>query len=79
MAPKPNWVGERWGTFMRVERNGAGYMSYGGDSGGPVYWGNTALGIQSGRYGTDGIYTAINFVQSSDMGIRCVQKSNKTC
>ncbi len=46
--------------------------------GGPVYWGNTALGVVAGRSGTDGIYTAINFVQSSDMGLRCVQKSNKT-
>ena len=54
-------------------------MSDGGDSGGPVYWRNTALGVHSGNYYGDGIYTAINFVQSSDMGIRCVQKSNKTC
>ncbi len=64
---------------MRVERFGSGPMDDFGDSGGPVYWNNTALGVQSGRDGNDGIYTAINFVQSSDMGIRCVQKSNKTC
>jgi hypothetical protein len=72
---KPSYVGHAAATFIRVERGGSGNMLDLGDSGAPVFTGNTALGIAvAGRDDPlDMIYMPINYVADSDLGIRRVQ------
>jgi hypothetical protein len=72
---RPSYVGSADATFIRVERGGSGNMLDLGDSGAPVFYGNTALGIAVAGVGNplDMIYMPINFVADSDLGIRRVQ------
>ena len=72
---RPSYVGDANPPFIRVERGGSGNMLGPGDSGSPVFTGNTALRIAVA--GIDGpldmIYMPINHVADSDLRIRCVQ------
>jgi hypothetical protein len=72
---RPGYVGGADATFIRVDRDGAGPMVRLGDSGGPVFRGNTALGIVVAAIGDplDMIYMPINYVADSDLGIQRVQ------
>ena len=72
---RPSYVGDADATFIRVERGGSGNMLGPGDSGAPVFYGNTALGIAVAGIGDplDMIYMPINYVADSDLGIRRVQ------
>jgi streptogrisin C len=72
---EPGYVGNASATFIRVERGGDGNMLGPGDSGAPVFTGNTALGIAvAGRDDpVDMIYMPINYVADSDLGLRRVQ------
>jgi hypothetical protein len=72
---EPGYVGNASATFIRVERGGDGNMLGPGDSGAPVFTGNTALGIAvAGRDDPlDMIYMPINYVADSDLGLRRVQ------
>lgn len=49
-------------TFIRFHSNTNAQEVGGGDSGGPVFNGNTALGIVHGFIGNDGVYMGINYV-----------------
>jgi streptogrisin C len=72
---RPSYVGDADATFIRVERGGSGNMLGPGDSGAPVFTGNTALGIAVAGIGDplDMIYMPINYVADSDLGIRRLQ------
>ncbi len=72
---RPSYVGGADATFIRVERGGSGHMLGPGDSGAPVFYGNTALGIAVAGLDDplDMIYMPINYVADSDLGIRRVQ------
>ena len=72
---QPSYVGHAKPTFILVDRKGDGDMIGPGDSGAPVFTGNTALGIAvAGRNSPlDMIYMPINFVTKSDLGISRVQ------
>ena len=72
---RPSYVGHARATFIRVERGGSGNMLGPGDSGAPVFTGNTALGIAVAGIDDplDMIYMPINYVADSDLGLRRVQ------
>ncbi len=71
----PDCTGEA--TWIHVHRDGVD-LSSGGDSGGPWFVGSTAYGVMSARLDfddndstpDDAIYMAINYVSSSNLGIR---------
>lgn len=44
----PNWVSNPSFTFIRAQ-NCLADLSQPGDSGGPIFWSNTAFGVMSGR------------------------------
>jgi len=73
----PGCIPDVQATFMQLHRDGVDLAS-GGDSGGPVYPGGTALGIVEGWAG-DGIiddllYTAVNYVESG-LGVTVLTSS----
>jgi hypothetical protein len=71
---RPSYIRSADATFIRVERDGRRPMMQPGDSGGPVFRGNTALGIALAfSDSSDMIYMPINYVADSDLGIRRVQ------
>lgn len=63
----PNWVPNAAPTFITAKKQGVD-MASGGDSGGPIFSSNAALGIVSGSFGSNNIdqvvYVAINYVEA---------------
>jgi len=55
----PNWVKDCRGTFIRVRNDAGRNMSYSGDSGGPVFYLNEAIGVVSGHSGSLGTFDSI--------------------
>jgi len=73
---QPSYVGNASSTFIRVvDRDRTSDMLAPGDSGAPVFTGNTALGLAVACLNCriDFIYMPINYVADSDLGIRRVQ------
>ena len=73
---KPWWITNARATFIIVHSPNNYNLSGGGDSGGPMFYGNTAYGILSGSasYGNRGnidvVYMPINFVTHLGLRIR---------
>jgi hypothetical protein len=63
----PSYVPNAAATFILAKKDGVD-MASGGDSGGPIFVNNTALGIVSGSRGSNNIdqviYVAINYVEA---------------
>ncbi|MEM7051434.1 MAG: S1 family peptidase [Acidobacteriota bacterium] len=64
----PGYLIEAEATFMLAEP-GDDPLAQGGDSGGPVFAGEIAFGIVSGRVFDEMIYMAINFVDELDVTV----------
>lgn len=84
---RASYVNNSNNTFLRVDRfDSRGNdrdMSRGGDSGGPVFYKGTAMGLVSGGIGPcrecphrDMLYMGINYVHESFLGIRRIQTVN---
>ncbi len=68
----PPWITDADAVWLKVGRDGV-LMAQGGDSGSPLFIGNTAVGINQGRYFTwagtaDGVFGSIQF-QESVLGV----------
>ena len=63
----PSWVPNAAATFITARKEGVD-MASGGDSGGPIFSSNAALGIVAGSVGSNNIdqviYVAINYVEA---------------
>lgn len=58
-------------TFIIVD-DGSNDLAEGGDSGGPWYEGNYAVGIMHGENGTNAFYMAIDYVEAKGLTVRTI-------
>lgn len=66
-APGPGCVPNGAATWVRVKSDTGADMMEPGDSGGPVFKGNSAYGVANCEYGTDenqALYVAVDYVES---------------